>query len=183
MPPGYVKTIREELLYEYAKLISRSAFHGKLERAFITERFQALRDGRLTISGTIREWQREAELPRACVFCGDADNLHMDHLVPRSRGGKDEADNMAWSCQRCNTLRGDKGVFEWLGLEKKDNLHRIVAGKYLKELLALHEAAGTLNIGVRNLQELCGRCRLGHVCEEWDKVGKLTCFCLESILA
>jgi hypothetical protein len=25
MPPGYVKTIREEILYEYAKLISRSA--------------------------------------------------------------------------------------------------------------------------------------------------------------
>ena len=26
MPPGYVRTIREEILYEYAKLISRSAY-------------------------------------------------------------------------------------------------------------------------------------------------------------
>jgi hypothetical protein len=26
MPPAYVKTIREEILYEYAKLISRSAY-------------------------------------------------------------------------------------------------------------------------------------------------------------
>ena len=39
MPPPYVRTVREELLYEYAKLISRSAY-GSLERAFITDRFK-----------------------------------------------------------------------------------------------------------------------------------------------
>lgn len=39
MPPPYVKTIREEILYEYAKLISRSAY-GTLQRAFVTDRFQ-----------------------------------------------------------------------------------------------------------------------------------------------
>ncbi len=44
MPPGYVKTIREEIFYEYAKLISRSAY-GSLHRGFITDRFQKLRDG------------------------------------------------------------------------------------------------------------------------------------------
>ncbi len=44
MPPGYVKTIREEILYEYAKLISRSAY-GTLQRGFITEGFKKLRDG------------------------------------------------------------------------------------------------------------------------------------------
>ena len=30
MPPAYVKTIREEIFYEYAKLISRSA-HGSIQ--------------------------------------------------------------------------------------------------------------------------------------------------------
>jgi hypothetical protein len=54
MPPGYVKTIREELLYEYAKLISRSA-HGKIVYPFVSDRFKKLRDGQVTISGTIRE--------------------------------------------------------------------------------------------------------------------------------
>ena len=66
MPPSYVNTIREEILYEYAKLISRSA-HGGLQRGFITDRFKKLRDGEITISGTIREWEREMELPRECV--------------------------------------------------------------------------------------------------------------------
>jgi len=58
MPPPYVRTIREELLYEYAKLISRSAY-GSLQRGFITDRFKKLRDGEITISGTMREWERE----------------------------------------------------------------------------------------------------------------------------
>ena len=41
---------------------------------------------------------------------------------------------------------GEKGIFEWLGLKEKDKLHRLVAGKYLKQLLTLHEQAGTLEV-------------------------------------
>jgi hypothetical protein len=181
MPPKYVRTIREELQYEYAKLISRSAFDGKLEYAFITDRFKALTSGTITISGTIREWEVESELPRVCVFCGSPENLQQDHLVPRSRGGRDAADNMVWTCRTCNTTRGDKGIFEWLGLEQKDKLHRLVAGKYLKELFDLHERKGTLDIDKSNITQLCGACRNGHACAEWDTVEQLTCLCLESI--
>ena len=54
MPPPYVRTIREEILYKYAKLISRSAM-GKINRGFVTDRFKALRDGDISMSGSIRE--------------------------------------------------------------------------------------------------------------------------------
>jgi 5-methylcytosine-specific restriction endonuclease McrA len=81
MPPGYVKTIREEILYEYAKLISRSAY-GSIQYPFVADRFKKHRDGQITISGTIREWEREQELPHQCVFCGSPDNLSTDHLIP-----------------------------------------------------------------------------------------------------
>ncbi|MDP4189414.1 MAG: HNH endonuclease, partial [Bacteroidota bacterium] len=76
----------------------------------------------------------------------------------------------------------DKGVFEWLGLKKKDNLHRLVAGKYLKQLLRIHEEKGTLDVNRDNLITLCKNCPLPEVCKDWDKVNSLTCFCLESIL-
>ena len=145
VPPPYVKTIREEILYEYAKLISRSAYRS-LQRGFITERFKKLRDGEITISGTMREWEREQELPKACVYCGSVADLTTDHLIPRSRGGDDSADNVVLACQSCNISRGEKGIFEWLGLKEKDKLHRLVAGKYLKQLLTLHDQVGTLEI-------------------------------------
>lgn len=181
MPPGYVRTIREEIFYEYAKLISRSAY-ASLQRPFITDRFKKLRDGALTISGTIREWEREQELPKQCVYCSSMADLTTDHLIPRSRGGDDSADNVVLACQPCNISRGEKGVFEWLGLKEKDKLHRLVAGKYLKQLLTLHEQAGTLEIAKSQIIILCERCPLPKVCERWGKVKELTCFCLESIL-
>ena len=181
MPPPYVRTIREEIFYEYAKLISRSAYRS-LQRGFITDRFKKLRGGEITISGTIREWEREQELPKECVFCCSTSDLTTDHLIPRSRGGDDSADNVVLACQPCNASRGDKGVFEWLGLKEKDKLHRLVAGKYLKQLLMLHERENTAEIESDDIYILCRRCSLPLVCERWGTVKQLTCFCLESII-
>ena len=181
MPTNYVKTIQDEILYEYAKLISRSAF-SKLEWGFITNTFFKLKKGEIKISDTIREWETEQAMPKHCVFCGTVDNLTSDHLIPKNRGGDNSADNMVLSCKSCNSSRGDKGVFEWLGLKKKDNLHRLVAGKYLKQLLRIHDENGTLNVSRSELSTLCKNCPLPDVCKEWDKVNSLTCFCLESIL-
>lgn len=181
MPPGYVRTVEEEIFYEYAKLISRSAFGGKINHPFVSDRFKALRDGRITMSGSVREWQKEQELPKECVFCGTRDHLQVDHLIPKSRGGGDTADNVVWACIRCNASRGDQGVFQWLGLEEKDNLHRLVAGKYLKQLHELHELHGTLQIHKESISELCPRCRNGPACVQWNTVRELTCFCLESV--
>jgi len=44
MPPPSIQTIREEILYEYAKLISRSAY-GTLQRGFIIDRFKKMHSG------------------------------------------------------------------------------------------------------------------------------------------
>lgn len=181
MPPPFVKTIREELLYEYAKLISRSAY-GTLARGFITDRFQKLRAGDITISGTIREWEQEQQLPHTCVYCGAADELTTDHLIARRKGGDDIADNVVLACKSCNASKGDKGIFEWLGLKKKDELHRLVAGKYLKQLFEIHAERGTLDVDRNNIHYLCRHCGIHHACVQWESVGELTCFCLESVL-
>jgi hypothetical protein len=180
MPPAYVRTIHEEILYEYAKLISRSVY-GRLERGFITDRFKKLRDGEITISSTLREWEREQQLPKECVYCGATKDLSTDHLIPRNKGGDDSPDNLALACRECNSSRGDKGIFEWLGLDEKDKIHRLVAGKYLKLLLELHTARGTLDVPKEQINELCKSCLLSDVCDEWGKTEELTSFCLESI--
>jgi hypothetical protein len=120
-------------------------------------------------------------LPKECVFCGNKNELQIDHLIPKSRGGSDSADNILWSCRNCNVSRGDKGIFQWLGLKKKDNLHRLVAGKYLKQLFDIHKEKATLDIDIKNIAKLCPTCRNTTVCIEWSTEQKLTCFCLESL--
>src|SRR6266705_3269223 len=32
--------------------------------------------------------------------------LHLDHIIARQHEGTNEAENLAWSCQECNLLKG-----------------------------------------------------------------------------
>jgi 5-methylcytosine-specific restriction endonuclease McrA len=42
-----------------------------------------------------------------CQYCGTHDHLTLDHVIPKSRGGKTTWDNLATACKRCNSRKGD----------------------------------------------------------------------------
>ena len=46
-----------------------------------------------------------------CGYCGRPGET-MDHVVPRSRGGKTEWDNLVWACKACNTRKADRLLSE-----------------------------------------------------------------------
>lgn len=41
-----------------------------------------------------------------CQYCGDRDSLTIDHVLPRSRGGKDAWENLVAACVPCNNKKG-----------------------------------------------------------------------------
>jgi len=41
-----------------------------------------------------------------CRYCGSTYNLHVDHVKPRSRGGKDTMSNLVTACASCNLSKG-----------------------------------------------------------------------------
>jgi 5-methylcytosine-specific restriction endonuclease McrA len=43
-----------------------------------------------------------------CFYCGSPDNLTIDHVVPRSRGGKSTWDNLVTACHPCNNKKDNK---------------------------------------------------------------------------
>lgn len=43
-----------------------------------------------------------------CVYCGAGEHLTLDHVVPRSKGGRDSWHNLVTACQKCNTEKGDR---------------------------------------------------------------------------
>jgi 5-methylcytosine-specific restriction endonuclease McrA len=43
-----------------------------------------------------------------CWWCGRSARLTMDHVVPVSRGGKHEKNNIIGACQSCNSAKRDK---------------------------------------------------------------------------
>ena len=44
-----------------------------------------------------------------CIYCGDKCwGLTIDHVIPRSRGGKTDFDNCVACCKTCNTKKGNQ---------------------------------------------------------------------------
>lgn len=43
-----------------------------------------------------------------CVYCGSHKDLTIDHVLPRSRGGKNTWTNLVSCCSKCNLKKGNK---------------------------------------------------------------------------
>lgn len=46
-----------------------------------------------------------------CLYCGRSANT-IDHVQPKSRGGKDTWENLVACCLKCNNAKGDKTLSE-----------------------------------------------------------------------
>lgn len=176
MPPSSVKTVREVIFYQYAKIISSSSGFGKANYGMIMSKVKKLKSGEIHWSTSVREWLLEHENHNICIYCGAEGKLTTEHILPQSRGGEDIPENVVRVCSTCNESKGSKRLYEWKGLKNKDHHHRIAEGKYLKYLYSLHEKLGTLD---KTVLELCKDCDMSKLCERDGSVEKLSVYCIE----
>ncbi|MBO4339982.1 MAG: HNH endonuclease [Bacteroidales bacterium] len=58
-----------------------------------------------------------ADAAGSCIYCGHPltlETMEIDHIVPGSKGGTRNYDNLVCSCPHCNALKGDKDVREFI---------------------------------------------------------------------
>ena len=150
MPPKAVKTVRELIYWQYAKLIARSAGMGK-QYGFIMKTFQDLKTGRKHWSDILREDRKMLQSgPPACAYCGSTESLSMDHIIPQRINAPADCDvhqihNLVWCCRPCNSAKGGRDAFTWYGPERRNEVPRIVEGKFLKLAYECHGCRGTLD--------------------------------------
>ncbi len=169
-PPKYVDTVRRLIYWQYAQLIARAAgFENNY--GFVISRYKKLESGEMNWSSSIRDYEKELERGRVCVYCGATTNLSIDHIIPVSRAGVDPRvtallesfDNCVCACKACNSSKGDRDVFEWYGTERLDEIPRLVLSKFLKLAYRLHEMQGTLDLKDPNMDGVLDIYDLGVV--------------------
>ena len=58
-----------------------------------------------------------------CQYCSSTKNLTLDHILPRSKGGRSEWKNLVTACSRCNSAKGDL-TLDQAGLKLKQQPYK-----------------------------------------------------------
>lgn len=126
---------------------------------FIKKTFRELKAGIKAWSEITREDWQLVQSEERCIYCGNADGLHKEHVVPKSLDIKPECatcdrvqsiHNQVRACKKCNTAKGTMGLYQFFRVlrpnERKfyDFIPPLVEKKYLKTIFNCHECAGTL---------------------------------------
>ena len=143
--PVNVCTVRRAavlLLKEKAEIVEHSSYelrseHATLPRPVVIRLVTFVKVPRDTHR---RKITRRAVFARdgwTCQYCGVRSNLTVDHVIPRSKGGSSEWDNIVASCAPCNRRKGDM-------LPEKANMHPRNRPKAPHPQVFIHVASPTI---------------------------------------
>ncbi len=82
-----------------------------------------------------------------CVYCArvfPAEQLTLDHVQPRMRGGDNTPGNLVTACAACNTRKASRAAWSFLAdlPEERANFLRYATAVWPRHRRAVEEAAG-----------------------------------------
>jgi hypothetical protein len=143
--PIWIKTIRQLIHWQYAKLIAGGRCGKRDEFPLVMSEFKKLEQGKKKLSGILRDNKKLLFASRACAYCGSEEQIQLDHIIPISKGGADSFDNLVYACKKCNLSKSNRDILEWYGEDYAEELPSLVFAKYLKLVYKEHEKQGTLD--------------------------------------
>ena len=75
--------------------------------------YRAVKEGVLSTL-TVEDWILCLEQHgRRCAYCGHAEGVDLEHVIPLTRGGDNVASNVVPACTTCNLKKGNRTPEEW----------------------------------------------------------------------
>ncbi|MBD2606884.1 RRXRR domain-containing protein [Scytonema hofmannii FACHB-248] len=136
-----IRAISQELVRFDMQLMRNPDIQGK-------EYQQGTLVGYETREFLLEKWDRQ------CAYCGVKDvPLQIEHIHPRAKGGSNSINNLALSCEKCNTKKGTKDIKDFL---KKDpsKLEKIL--KQVKRPLSDAAAVNTTRFALLKVLKTTG---------------------------
>lgn len=116
-----IRTVRDHIAWSYANLArahaalgSGATTYSRTHHMIRARLFKGLRTGATQMRTIMDDEATKLHYPTVCCYCGGAEKLSLDHLIPRIKGGADSADNLIWACRSCNSSKGDRDLLQWL---------------------------------------------------------------------
>jgi 5-methylcytosine-specific restriction endonuclease McrA len=83
------------------------------------KKYEALKKAATINLEGIKQWiaQIKSKKSVVCYYCGDRisiSRMHIDHIVPLSKGGAHSVENLCVACAPCNHSKSDKPIRTWI---------------------------------------------------------------------
>lgn len=76
-----------------------------------------------------------------CFYCGGDNEICIDHVTPKSKGGSNHVDNLVAACRSCNGSKGAKNLEEY-------RMHMMVKGSKYGGVINAIQASDLIELGV-----------------------------------
>ncbi len=126
------------------------------------------------LCGEGRYKEEDEYAPGHGVWSVSLNKLEVDHIVPRSKGGKDSIENLQILCKRCNVFKKDKTWEQAKALYEEKVRNEEIRAKRDKSTKAARELLEIIN--PKMLPCYCEKCGKGIGEFTHGTKGRLTCF-------
>jgi len=150
-----LSTFGEYLYYAYANLQMlcyaleyRKDKYDKMCYMIRAKAFKAYKEGRWNIHDLMQLNVAKIKNNNFCWYCGKElppDQLTIDHVFPRSKGGDNDMDNLIMVCKHCNSSKGNMDLFEWYFTVRKQWPPLNIIIHYLKNIYLYSEEHGLMD--------------------------------------
>jgi hypothetical protein len=132
------ETVKNRIYESYANLamahsavVKKQEKYGPLNYMIRAKLFKGLKDGSMNMRTIFDDEKVKLKTGQRCNYCGVLGKLSLDHIVPKILGGFDEAENLIFACQSCNSSKGKKDLMEW-ATARNQFLPLMILRRYLK---------------------------------------------------
>lgn len=153
------KTVREQIAWSYANLARAHAAlndgvtkYKVVHHAIRSKLYHGLLSGKMSMRSLLDDERLKMTAPQACYYCGAKGALAVDHLIPRIRGGPNEADNLIWACRACNSSKQGRDMLAW-ATSKGFFPSLLLLRRYLKIVARFCEENGHMDMELSNSTE------------------------------
>lgn len=136
-----------------AALSESAENYGRVHFMIRNRLYHGLISGRMAMRTLYDDERLKMTMPQACYYCGSAEKLAAHHLIPRIKGGRDEADNLIWACRTRNSSKHGRDGLEWMAM-KGDFPAVLVLRRYLKIVARHRDAQGCMETELSHADEL-----------------------------